>query len=125
MQRSDIIGILKKQQSMAKEAFDDIRLIGNQNVTKAENNIALNWCQESVEQMMQVMSLGQQKKFVRKIKDSLVIKKNISAGMGGDGGHSQYRQNKIDMNLLSNHALVDETLEKIREKIIDRNIESE
>ena len=65
----------------ARNAVDDIKLIGGTGSSgdknRAESDVVFNWCMDAVDSMMHVMSVGCQKKLARKVKDTLIVSKNL------------------------------------------------
>ena len=86
-----------------------------------ETEIILNWCYESVQAMMQTMTLTQSKSLARRVKDFTMGsgKKNQGADnimMGGS---------HCDLDMVKSQESIDSNMDKIRGIIIDKTMESD
>merc|ERR1712151_1136010 len=76
--------------------------------------------------MMQVMNLKQAKNFMRKISDYMQERKNEDCGVSKANpqiyGKDKYIQG---LDMIEVHDIIDDTMEKIRAKIIDKALEAE
>lgn len=53
------------------------------------------------------------------------MSKNINIGIDTSAERSTTFSSPLDIDLIGSHTLIDETLDKIREKMIDRTLESD
>ena len=121
--KSDLVLMHKANDHVAKRALVEIKL-GVE--PEEEHDLVLDWCYQSTLKMMQVMNLKQSKNFVRKISDYLQERKNEDYG-GAKANPQIYRKDKYiaGLDMIEVHDMIDETLEKIRAKIIDKALEAE
>ena len=121
--KTDLVLIHKQVDHVAKRALVEIKL-GVE--PEEEDEMVMDWCQTSALKMMQVMSLKQAKIFTRKITDFLQERKNEDLGIAKANLHSSRADSfmqSLDLGEVTNS--IDNTLEKIRNKIIDKAMEAE
>ena len=88
--------------------------------------MVMDWCYQSTMKMMQVMNLKQAKNFTRKMTDYLQERRNEDLGIS-KANPLIYRSDKYipGLDMLDITDVIDDTLEKIRIKIIDKAMEAE
>lgn len=121
--KTDLVLIHKQVDHVAKRALVEIKL-GVE--PEEEDEMVMEWCQTSALRMMQVMSLKQAKNFTRKITDFLQERKNEDLGIAKANLHTSRADTflqSLDISEVTN--AIDSTLEKIRNKIIDKAMEAE
>lgn len=123
LSKTDLVLIHKQVDHVAKRALVEIKL-GVE--AEEEDEMVMDWCQQSVLKMMQVMNLKQAKGFARKVTDYLQERKNEDLGIAKANLYTSRADSFVqglDISEVTNS--IDNTLEKIRNKIIDKAMEAE
>ena len=88
--------------------------------------MVMDWCYQSTLKMMQVMNLKQARNFARKMTDYLQERRNEDLGIS----KASLTLNRVDryipgLDMLEVTDVIDSTLDKIRNNIIDKAMEAE